>query len=144
MKALRMLLDVNVLLALAWPNHQFHASAKRHFVSFRDAGWSTCAITELGFIRISSNKAFSEYARPPAAAAKLLCALKRVGTHSYLQTLPSPAANQELFQPLVGHKQTTDAYLVEVAALNDTQLATFDRRLSKHPTLTDAIRLLPV
>ena len=31
-----LLLDVNVLLALAWPNHQFHATATRRLERSRD------------------------------------------------------------------------------------------------------------
>ena len=51
-----LLLDVNVLLALAWPSHQFHAVATRR-LDDPEQRWSTCAITQLGFIRLSSNAA---------------------------------------------------------------------------------------
>jgi predicted nucleic acid-binding protein len=51
-----LLLDVNVLLALAWPNHQFHAAALRELQP-RRGRWATCALTQLGFIRLSSNPA---------------------------------------------------------------------------------------
>ncbi|MBL8175293.1 MAG: hypothetical protein JNK48_11535 [Bryobacterales bacterium] len=47
-----LLLDVNVLLAIAWPNHQFHRAAVKA-VSARNR-WATCALTQLGFIRLSS------------------------------------------------------------------------------------------
>ena len=50
-----LLLDLNVLLAVAWPNHQFHASANSALS--RKNRWATCALTQLGFIRLSSNPA---------------------------------------------------------------------------------------
>jgi predicted nucleic acid-binding protein len=51
-----LLLDVNVLLAMAWPNHQFHLAVVRRLES-RPNRWATCAITQLGFIRLSANQA---------------------------------------------------------------------------------------
>jgi predicted nucleic acid-binding protein len=46
-----LLLDVNVLLAIAWPNHQFHTTAIAA-VSPQNR-WATSALTELEFIRLS-------------------------------------------------------------------------------------------
>ena len=61
-----LLLDVNVLLAIAWPNHQFHASAIAA-VSPQNR-WATCALTQLGFIRLSSNPAAIPTAKSPHEA----------------------------------------------------------------------------
>jgi predicted nucleic acid-binding protein len=69
-----LLLDVNVLLALAWPNHQFHVASLRALQSRRDR-WATCALTQLGFIRLSSNPAAIPTAKGPAEAAALLEAM---------------------------------------------------------------------
>lgn len=52
------LLDTNVLLALAWPNHQHHGTAQRWFKREAPRGWATCALTQLGFVRLSSNPAY--------------------------------------------------------------------------------------
>ena len=41
------LLDVNVLIALAWPNHLHHAVALSWFEANVESGWATCAVTEL-------------------------------------------------------------------------------------------------
>jgi len=51
-----LLLDINVLLALAWPNHQLNRRARKRFISSSER-WATCAVTQLGFIRLSSNPA---------------------------------------------------------------------------------------
>jgi len=46
------LLDVNVLIALGWPNHKHHASAHRWFSSIAAGGWATCPLTQCAFVRI--------------------------------------------------------------------------------------------
>ena len=72
------LLDTNVLLALAWPNHQNHASAHDWFKAQARHGWASCAVTQLGFVRLSSNPSFTASAVTPQQAATLLREL--VGT----------------------------------------------------------------
>lgn len=64
------LLDTNVLLALAWPNHQHHEQAHAWFSAYARKGWSTCAFTQLGFIRLSSNPAYTTNAVSPQDAAQ--------------------------------------------------------------------------
>ena len=61
------LLDANVLLALAWPNHEFHETAHRWWTHSRKR-WATCALTELAFIRLSSNPEFTRHAFSPYKA----------------------------------------------------------------------------
>ena len=39
------LLDVNLLIALAWPNHVHHAPAHRWFSETGRKAWATCPIT---------------------------------------------------------------------------------------------------
>ena len=47
------LLDVNVLIALVLPEHEHHAAASSWFRTEGLAhGWATCAVTELGVIRV--------------------------------------------------------------------------------------------
>jgi predicted nucleic acid-binding protein len=78
------LADVNVLLALAWPNHQFHRPARSWFGS-RSGPWLTCALTELAFIRLSSNPAFTPHAKTPLEATLLLDAMTRHPDHAFLR-----------------------------------------------------------
>jgi predicted nucleic acid-binding protein len=50
------LLDINLLLALAWPTHEHHSKAMNWLRSKQQAGFleiATCPLTELGFLRIS-------------------------------------------------------------------------------------------
>ena len=137
-----MLLDVNVLLALAWPNHQYHADARSWFSRRHSFGWSTCALTELGFIRISSNPAFTEHARTPEEALHLLAALTAVKGHRYLGELPAPSELDRVWQSVRGHRQTTDVYLAAVALHHDTKLGTFDHKLFANPAVREAVELI--
>lgn len=124
-----LLLDVNVLLAIAWPNHQFHAAAVAALSS--KSRWATCALTQLGFIRLSSNPAAIATAKRPQEAAGLLQRLVTDSLHIYLNSLPAPVSEewQDAFANLLGHQQVTDAYLLKLAAVNKAVLVTFDRRL---------------
>ena len=54
------LLDVNVLLALAWPTHVHHLAAHRWFAENHDAGWATCPLTQLGFVRLAMQPAVED------------------------------------------------------------------------------------
>jgi hypothetical protein len=125
-----LLLDVNVLLALAWPNHQFHAAATRRLESSRDR-WATCALTQLGFIRLSSNPAAVPAAKTPAEAATLLAAMVKDPLHAYLKSLSAPSDEESirLFERILGSKQVTDAYLLRLARQHEAKLLTFDSRL---------------
>lgn len=118
------LLDVNVLLAVAWPNHQHHDAASAWFLKHARAGWATCALTELGFVRLSSNPAYTRNAVNPLDAIELLAQLREVGQHHFWEAMPSVLTLEGL--PLAGHLQVNDALLVRLAENNEGRLVTFD------------------
>lgn len=122
------LLDINVLIALAWPNHQFHAEATRR-LQIKGQRWCTCAITQLGFVRLSSTPAVTPAAVSPPAAAALLSEMTNDPLHTYLAKLPAPSASASTFAGILGHKQVTDAYLITIARRHRVTLLTFDSRL---------------
>jgi len=139
------LLDVNVLLALAWPNHQFHRPARRWFAGHEGA-WCTCALTQLGFVRLSSNPAFTDQAKLPAEAARLFVGMTRNSGHRFIGELP-PLESPEFVdavERMLGHQQVTDGYLVALAQHHEIRLVTFDRRIDalsrNHQTV---LRLTP-
>jgi uncharacterized protein len=124
------LLDTNVLLALAWPNHQHHAQAHTWFAAHAKKGWATCAFTQLGFIRLSSNPAYTANAVPPQEAATLLQQWTRLKGHHFWS---SPAAEDPaIYVRALGNQQVNDAWLVEVARRNSGRLVTLDTRLPVH------------
>jgi uncharacterized protein len=124
------LLDVNVLVALCWPSHMHHALVQKWFFEDPTRHWGSCALTELGFIRLSSNtKVTPDAVTPPQATALLrrACAATR---HSYWATAPS-VVDLPIFGEagLVGHRQVTDAYLLALAEQAQWTLVTLDRGL---------------
>ena len=128
-KARLLLLDTNALLALAWPNHQFHRAVVRRLDRRPIPDWATCLLTQLGFVRLSSNPAVVDVRRTPGQALELLSRLIADHHHTYLEVLPSLLSVESTLRPLLGHQQVTDAYLVAVAEANDATLLTLDQRL---------------
>jgi len=130
------LIDINALLALAWPNHPHHPTAIRWFGRLDESGqgWATCATTQLGFIRISSQPKFSPYYVSPATACDMLDRWIVHPRHVYWQEeksgLTGPAFRR-LLPSILTHKFTTDGFLASVASKNGGKLATFDRPLAK-------------
>ena len=134
------LLDVNVLLALAWPTHQLHTAATRWFERESGTGWATCALTELSFTRLSSNRSFTEQPVPPLEAIALLGELRAVGKHVFWDAMPPVGSLSGL--PLMGHQQLTDALLVKTAELHRGRLVTFDRGCAAHDRTGKRVVLL--
>ena len=135
------LLDINVLLALTWPNHTFHLAAHHWFDKFSGRLWATCTLTELGFIRLSSNQSFhSEIVTPKEAASELKKFCRDTGHRFW--TSPT-AADPTLFGRAKGHQQVNDAWLVELTRAHGGVLATFDKRLHVHDPSGTLIELIP-
>ncbi len=135
------LLDTNVLLALAWPNHQHHASAHAWFAAHAKSGWATCAFTQLGFIRLSSNPAYTANAVSPQEAATLLRQWTRLKSHRFW---PSPSAEDPaIYVHSIGHQQVNDAWLVEVARGNSGRVVTFDSRMPAHSVEDGRVEVIP-
>ena len=127
MKTGRVLLDVNVLLALTWPNHLHHASARTWFRAHSEQGWATASVTEAGFIRISSNPRVFQDAVRPRQALEMLRALKAVGNHQFWADCTEfTELATDWSTRLVGHRQVTDLQLLRLAVAQEGVLATFD------------------
>jgi hypothetical protein len=128
----KVLLDVNVLFALAWPNHQFHAAAANRLDASGER-WATCALTELGFIRLSTNPNVVRTSVSPAKAASLLAGMLSDAKHVYIEAMPSPVAPANLrdLNRVLGAMQLTDLYLLRVAADASARFLTFDSRLGE-------------
>ena len=124
------LLDVNVLLALAWPNHQHHDRAHEWFLHEGRTGWATCALTQLAFVRLSSNPSYTSAAVTPSAAASLLVTFVVHVKHQFWSDLPPVGV--DVFSKTLGHQQVTDAYLVRLAEHHGGRVVTFDAALREH------------
>jgi predicted nucleic acid-binding protein len=60
------LLDINVLVALAWPNHVHHETALHWFEVNHTYGWATSPLTQSGFVRVSPISASTVTPNPRA------------------------------------------------------------------------------
>lgn len=138
----RLLLDVNALLALAWPNHQFHAAVVARLEHRPAPRWATCVLTQLGFVRLSSNPSIVAVRKTPAEAVSLLAELTRDPQHAYMDALPALPQTASFFRRLLGHQQVTDAYLLAVAAASDATLLTLDRRLAPPATARSHVEVV--
>jgi toxin-antitoxin system PIN domain toxin len=121
-----LLLDINVLIALSWPIHPFHPAARRRMDGSRER-WATCALTQLGFIRISSTASANPSPKTPVEAAALLAVMTSDSLHVYFDSLPPPT--ERWMERVLGAKQVTDAYLLALAEWRAATLLTFDTRL---------------
>lgn len=124
------LLDVNTLLALAWPNHVHHRPAQRWFRDHHAHGWATCPLTESGFVRVSSSPQATAEAKSPAEAVLLLRRLVALEGHAFWADDVSLAREEHLpLERLIGYRQVTDAHLLTLAIHHGGRLVTFDRAI---------------
>ncbi|MDM7995488.1 MAG: hypothetical protein QUT30_07380 [Acidobacteriota bacterium] len=141
------LLDVNVLVALAWPNHVFHSSARKWFQEQKPLGWATCPTTENAFIRVSSNKKIIPEAKSPREAALFLRDLVALEGHVFWPEESSIIDDRWIgIDKIHTHHQITDAHLMSLALRHQGCLATFDRGimqlLQNHAEAVKAVLLI--
>jgi len=120
------LLDINVLIALAWPNHVHHTAATAWFGARPSTDrWATTPLTEVGFVRVSSNRLVVATAVPPGDALTLLQAMCDWSDHEFWPddvrlrdsgSGPTPATS----------RQVTDAHLLALVRGRGGRLVTFD------------------
>lgn len=126
------LLDVNVLIALAWPQHVHHNAAHRWFERVGTKAWATCPLTQLAFVRISSNRRIIPEAVTPHDAAALLESMTALPNHRFWSDdLPALPALKSSGIALTGHRQVSDVYLLALARKHGGKLATFDRGIAE-------------
>jgi hypothetical protein len=118
------LMDVNLLLAAIWENHSQHERAFRWLEGKKLA---VCPLTELGFIRISTNP---KVINAPMAKTRVL--LKNFLDDRAVERLSDdvPALDSKPQKS----EQVTDSYLATLADRHGMKLATLDGNI-KHPAV---------
>jgi len=126
---MKYLLDVNVLVALGFLQHEFHG---------RVAGWvrtlaskgipelATCSITELGLVRVLAQA--PQYGFTIAHARTLLLRLKTADSLKFT-FIPDDQDVSHLPAWVRTARQTTDGHLVQLARAKNAILATFDKKI---------------
>jgi predicted nucleic acid-binding protein len=113
-------LDTNVLIALGWDTHEHHRRALNWFRTVDD--FATCALTQLGFLRISMNLPDCAADFPSARAA--LGTVMRNPAHSFVVC----DLDQSILPPSIrGHGQITDLYLGALAEAKGMRLASLEK-----------------
>lgn len=126
------LLDVNVLVAFAWPNHVHHQIATTWFLAHQDQGWATSPITESGFVRVSSNSQVIPSAVPPPVAIAMLDRFRGLDHHVFWPDDISMAGSPEVERARIAtHHQVTDAHLLALARAREGRLVTLDRKITR-------------
>jgi uncharacterized protein len=123
------LLDVNVLIALAWPSHVHHLRARTWFAKKGAKAWATCPITQCAFVRISSNPRVFPQRVSPLDALNMLSAMTGHSGHVFWTDAVDMTGKSFSRLQLAGHGQVTDAYLLLLAESRKGVLATFDRTI---------------
>ena len=124
------LLDVNVLLAAIWENHPHHG---RTFRWLEGKQISVCPLSELGFIRISTNP--QAIHAPMEKARKLL---QNFLTERAVKRVPDDLPALDSHPRKTG--EVTDFYLATLAEKHGMKLATLDEKI-KHPAAVLVDRL---
>jgi hypothetical protein len=138
-----LLLDANVLLALAWPNHPFHQRAVARLMRRERRRWATCLLTQAAFVRLSSNPAIIPGATSPAEAGEMLGRLIDDPHHVFLEAGSKQLARlQELLTRCHGHNQVNDAFLIWLAQCHGASVVTFDAPLRHLPPKPELVELI--
>jgi uncharacterized protein len=117
------LLDVNCILASRCTTHPDHQAAKAWLDSVAKS--QTCAISELGFVRISLSSAYG------ATWEDVQESLKQLHAREGHRFLADDVKGTEA--PETGSKDTTDSHLVALAKRHGLKLATLDAALAAKP-----------
>ena len=129
--ASRVLLDVNVLIAMAWPNHVHHQAVLAWLGAPGEIPFATCPLTQSGFIRVSSNGRAIPGARPPREARALLQRIAALPGHAFwVDDVDLSRDTGFAWDRIGGHAQVTDAHLLAIALRRGGRLATLDRGIA--------------
>lgn len=116
--------DVNLLLAFGWRSHPDHQRSRAWIGGL--SGFVTCAITELGFLRVSMSPAYRASHQDATRVLESLTALKAASF------LPCDLSASRI-GGVSSYKDTTDCYLVELARKHSLRLATLDEGILRAP-----------
>jgi toxin-antitoxin system PIN domain toxin len=122
------LLDVNLLMALLWENHEHHSQARSWFKGV--LAFATCPVVQLGFARVSSHPLLG-YGLTPELAFGVLRQFMADPRHAFISDDLSCADRVVRTELMTGANQITDRYLVALARQHGFSLATLDQPLAR-------------
>jgi toxin-antitoxin system PIN domain toxin len=121
------LLDVNVLIALAEPEHVHHQTVMKWF-NTPGLDWGLCAFSEAGFLRVTTNPKAGSHSVQESTRV-----LADLANHRGYRFWPISAGWAALAAPfherVFGHQQITDAYMLGLAVKENGVLVTMDKAI---------------
>jgi len=120
------LLDVNVLVALGFQQHEFHQRVALWVRKTQPLHLATCSITELGFVRVLAQA--PAYGLALNQARALLLRLKEAASPPFTFIHDDHDVSQ-LPAWVKTAKQVTDGHLSQLAKASGAVLATLDRKI---------------
>lgn len=126
------LLDANVLIALVVADHVHHDAAES-WLARVGGSFATCPITEGSLVRLLIRQGQSA-----ATAKAVVVALADSPRHEFW---PDNISYRDVsLDGVIGHRQVTDAYLVQLARSRHARLASFDQGMAKlHDDIVDLV-----
>jgi len=124
------LLDLNVLIALMDPAHEFHHAAHAWFQENRQFGWATCPITENGCLRILSNPGYPLSGLTLQQVRDIVAEFVAATDHRFWPDSVSVLEANRFELAKAGPKNLTELYLLRLASACGGRLVTFDRGIS--------------
>lgn len=123
---MRALLDINVLIALLDAAHVHHKLATAWLGTNVRHGWASCALTQIGCVRIMSQPAYPN-TRPAAVVAERLRHAAADRRHEFWPADVDLLGGQVIDWSLVlTSRHVTDLYLLSLAVEHGGRFVTFD------------------
>ena len=127
------LLDVNLLIALAWDDHVHHDRAHLWLGKLGATAFATCNTTQSGFVRVSFNQKAMKCSLGIEEIFTKLESFINHPSHQFWEDGPLQT-KASVWRNITGHNQVTDTNLVLIAHKHVGKLATFDEGIkSKLP-----------
>ena len=128
---MRLLLDVNVLVALLDEAHIHHAVAQ-NLIAQPKLKIATCALTENGVLRVLNLPGYSSYGPAGFEAVRTqLAQLCQDMDHEFWPCDVTLKDDSKIdWSRVMGHNQITDVYLLALAVAHGGALATLDHRVA--------------
>jgi toxin-antitoxin system PIN domain toxin len=131
------LLDLNVLIALAWPQHIHHERARSWFSRLGERTWATTPVTESGFVRLSLNRAVVGTEMSGAGVLEMVRRFSDLPGHVFLADTARLAYAQFKIDRLATAGQATDFHLLAVARATRSVLVTMDKAIPNYLAKSD-------
>lgn len=130
------LLDVNLLIALAWDDHVHHDRAHLWFGKLGATPFATCNTTQSGFVRVSFNRKAMNCSLGIDEIFTKLESFTHHAMHQFWEDGPLQT-QASVWRNITSHKQVTDTNLASISHQRRGKLATLDEGIKSKLTVTE-------